>query len=547
MLVFHLLVCILVTAVRAVPEVKVGRTTISGRDITANVEFFGGIPFAEPPVGALRLRKPVLKVRLNTTTFNATAYGKSCLQPPFFGPAPDISEDCLTISVFRPAGLKPSAKLPVLLWTYGGAFVIGSSTMYNASELVQRSLDRKTPIIYVNFNYRLGPLGFPLGQEAHDRRSLNLALEDQIAALEWVQANIHFFGGDKNKVTIFGESAGAMMTGALYLSPKLERLARGAILESGSSNGPSALSPTANEPVWQGFVSKVPSCASVATSGKTFDCLQKAPAEEISAAVLGANSFPAVAWGPTLDTGRNSLYPDLASHLYAKGRFAKVPFIAGTNRDEGTLFASTQPLSEAEIKAMVAGPNITPGSVLDSVADKILELYPADPAVGSPYGTGDELFGFPASYKRHASLMGDTLFDAPRRMWSQAAAKFGVKNYGYHFTDPQGVPASGADALFLSDAVPHAAEIAYVYGQVPPTAGAASQNLSVVMMDYWISFTVSLDPNDGKGVERPNWPQYKDKNQVLLQLEGGNTTVVKDDFREEAIGFLNKNAELFNR
>ncbi|KAJ2932844.1 hypothetical protein H1R20_g4251, partial [Candolleomyces eurysporus] len=222
--------------------------------------------------------------------------------------------------------------------------------------------------------------------------------------------------------------------------------------------------------------------------------------KKISAAVLGGGiAFPGVAWGPTLDTGRNSLYPDLASRLYAKGRFARLPFIAGTNRDEGTLFANTQPLTEAEFKAMVAGPNVTPGSVLDSVADKILELYPADPAVGSPYGTGDELFGLPASYKRHASL------------------------------------------------ISHAAEIAYVYGQLPPTAGAASQNLSVVIMDYWISFTVSLDPNDGKGVERPKWPQYKDKNQVLLQLEGGNTTVVKDDFREEAIGFLNKNAELFNR
>ncbi|KAJ2916227.1 hypothetical protein MD484_g4190, partial [Candolleomyces efflorescens] len=431
-----------------------------------------------------------------------------------------------------------SAK-PQLLWTYGGAFIIGSSNIYNASELVQRSIDRKTPIIYVNFNYRLGPLGFPQGQEAHDRRSLNLALEDQIAALEWVQANIQSFGGDKNKVTIFGESAGAMMTGALYLTPKIERLARGAILESGSSNGPSALSPAANELGWQSFVSKVPSCASVATSGKSFECLQKATTEEISAAVLGGSTeFPGVAWGPTLDTGRNSLYPDLASRLYAKGRFARIPFIAGTNRDEGTLFASQQPLTDADIKAMVAGPNVTAGSVLDSVANKVLELYPADPAVGSPYGTGDELFGLPASYKRHASLMGDTIFDAPRRMWSQAAAKFGVKSYGYHFTDPQGFPAAG---------VPHAAEIAYVYGQVPPTAGAASQNLSIVMMDYWISFTVSLGPNDGKGVERPNWPQYKDTNQVLLQLEGENTKVVKDDFREEAIGFLNKNAELFNR
>ncbi|KAJ2921732.1 hypothetical protein H1R20_g15364, partial [Candolleomyces eurysporus] len=376
---------------------------------------------------------------------------------------------------------------------------------------------------------------------ADDRRALNLALEDQIAALEWVQANIHFFGGDKNKVTIFGESAGAMMTGVLLLNPKLERLARGAILESGSSNGPSSFSAARNERSWQNFVTKVPSCASVATSGNTFSCLQSATTEEITAAMFEAITLVELVWTPTLDTGRNSLYPDLASRLYSKGRFARLPFIAGTNRDEGTLFASQQPLTDEALKAALIAANVSPGgspSALDAAIDRVLELYPADPAVGSPYGTGDELFGLPASYKRHASIMGDLTFDAPRRMWSQTAAKFGIKSYGYHFTDPQAVPPLG---------VAHGAEIPYVFGQVPPTASAPSQNLSLAMMDYWISFTVSLDPNDGKGVARPRWPQYKSNHRVLLQLEGGNTTVIQDDFRKEQISFLNKNAGTLNR
>jgi carboxylesterase type B len=112
-------------------------------------------------------------------------------------------------------------------------------------------------------------------------------------------------------------------------------------------------------------------------------------------------------WTPTLDTGRNTLYPDLASRLYSKGRFARLPFIAGTNRDEGTGFASQQPLPGEALKAMLIAINTSPGgspSVLEATADKILKLYPEDPAVGSPYGTGDELFGLPASYKRHASI-----------------------------------------------------------------------------------------------------------------------------------------------
>ncbi|KAJ2921736.1 hypothetical protein H1R20_g15363, partial [Candolleomyces eurysporus] len=510
MLAFHLLVCGVLAAamVHALPEVKVRGTTISGRDISSNVEFFGGIPFAEPPIGALRFRPPVFKVQLNTTTFDAGKYGKACIQ--------------------------------LLLWTYGGAFVIGSSSLYDATELVQRSIQRKTPIIYVNFNYRLGPLGFPQGQEADDRRALNLALEDQITALEWVQANIHFFGGDKNKVTIFGQSAGAIMTGVLLLSPILERLARGAILESGSSNGLASFTASRHEGSWQYFVSQVPSCASVATSGNTFSCLQNATTEEITIATLQADSITEFVWTPTLDTGRNSLYPDLASRLYSKGRFSRLPFIAGTNRDEGTGFASQQPLTNEDLKAMLIGLNTSPGGSpgIEATADKVLALYPADPAVGSPYGTGNELFGLPASYKRHASILGDMTFEAPRRMLSQAAAKFGAKSYAYQFTDPQAIPALG---------VPHTAEVPYVYGQVPPTAGAASQNLSIAVMDYWISFTVSLDPNDGKGVKRPRWPQYKYANQVLLQLEGGNATVIQDDYRKEQIAFLNKNAQTFNR
>ncbi|RXW22770.1 hypothetical protein EST38_g3072 [Candolleomyces aberdarensis] len=477
------------------------------------------------------------------------------------------SEDCLTISIHRPAGVKPLAKLPVLFWTYGGAFVIGSSDRYDATELVQRSIQRRTPIIYVNFNYRLGPLGFPQGQEADDRRALNLALEDQITALEWVQANIHFFGGDKNKVTVFGVSAGAIMTGVLLLNPRLERLARGAILESGSSNGLALFTAARHEGSWQYFVSQVPSCASVATSGKTFSCLQNATTEEITIATLRADALTEFefVWTPTLDTGCKGLYPDLASRLYSKGHFSRLPFIAGTNLDEGTLFASQQPLTDEDLKAMLIRLNTSPGGSpgIEVTADKVLELYPADPAVGSPYGTGDELFGFPESYKRHASIFGDMNFEAPRRMLSQAAAKRGVKSYAYHFTDPQAIPAIG---------VPHAAEVPYVYGQVPPTAGAASQNLSITVMDYWISFTVSLDPNDEKGIKReclathpplgystyepffldsvcigPIWPQYKSANQVLLQLEGDNTTVVRDDFREEQMAFLNKNAQTFNR
>ncbi|KAJ2916723.1 hypothetical protein MD484_g3687, partial [Candolleomyces efflorescens] len=257
--------------------------------------------------------------------------------------------------------------------------------------------------------------------------------------------------------------------------------------------------------------------------------------------MLDAATLDDLVWTPTLDRGRNSLYPDLSSRLYATGRFARLPFISGTNRDEGTAFASQQPLTSQDLKAMLIAANSLPGvatDTLEAISDRILELYPEDPAVGSPYGTGNELFGLPASYKRHSSLIGDITFEAPRRMWSQAAARFGVKSYGYHFTDPQAVPALG---------VAHAAEFPYVYGQLPTTATTTSQNLSLIMMDYWISFSVSLDPNDKKGIHRPLWPQYKSNNPVLLKLEGEKTSVIHDSFRREQIEFLSRNAETLNR
>ncbi|KAJ2935221.1 hypothetical protein H1R20_g1873, partial [Candolleomyces eurysporus] len=428
----------LLTAVLAVPELKLGRTTLSGRDVSPRVEFYG-IPFAEPPVGARRLRPTVLKTRLNAGRFDASRYGMGCVQP--LADPSTLSEDCLTINIHRPKGLKSSAKLPVLFWTYGGAFVLGSSNTYNGSEIVERSVARGTPLIFVNFNYRLGPLGFPQGREADDQRALNLGVLDQMAALEWVQENIGSFGGDKKKVTIFGESAGSMMTGLLYMQPELEHWARGALLTV----------------VQEVFI------------------------------------------------------PIFSSRLYAKGQFARIPFIAGTNLDEGTFFSSRESLSNQALKdslLALSSPRSGSQDALSAALDQVLMLYPEDPSVGSPYGTGDELFGFPPSYKRQSSI------------------------------------------------IVHGSEIQFVFGQIPPTspdslppylppygsADEAARNISTVMMDYWISFAVTLNPNDGKGIQRPHWPQYTPAKKVLMQLRGGNTTVIQDDYRKEGIAFLHANA-----
>ncbi|KAF8918303.1 Alpha/Beta hydrolase protein [Mucidula mucida] len=256
--------------------------------------------------------------------------------------------------------------------------------------------------------------------------------------------------------------------------------------------------------------------------------------------VTGISSRRELAYArPTLD-GPEGLFPDYPSRLFSQGKFARLPFIAGKNLDEGTLFVrSTINLSEDQEKAYIAA-NFSPPGLPDEVVDKLFELYPDDPALGSPYNTGNETFGLSKTFKRMAALSGDISFQSQRRLWSQTAAAGGVKTYGYHFEQHL---LSVEPYLGVS----HASEVPFVYGLVPVmNETASSVALSRVMMDYWIAFAASLDPNDGLGVSRPLWPQYTPDNQVLMQLNGENLTTIPDDYHKEQIDFINDNAVLFH-
>ncbi|KAJ7908960.1 extracellular triacylglycerol lipase precursor [Mycena leptocephala] len=521
-----------VTGVKSAPTIKLGETTVVGRDIsTLQQEFFGGIPFAEPPLGSLRLRPPVLKRSVGRGTFNATSFGPACLQTN--PPLSPMSEDCLTINVLRPAGISANAKLPVVIMgRYGGGFVQGVSSAFNGSTIVAQSVSRGTPVIYVNFNYRLGPLGFPQGQEADNRGALNLAPKDQLAALEWVQLHIETFGGDKDKVTIFGQSGGSIMSSILFLNPDLRRLARAGIFESGSQATSALFTPEAREANWQNFVHGVPSCASTATSGSTFGCLRNASSTEIfeGLSVPSPDLFP---WDLVID-GPGGIIPDLPSVLLKGGQFARLPFIAGTNLDEGTLLTPQTINSTADITELLV--NLSSPSVslrrLKQSALKLLQLYPDIPAlVGSPFNTGNETFGLSSQFKRGAAIGGDLHFLSQRRLWIETAANAGVKTFAYLFTQPQ-------PSLPPVLGVTHGSEIPYVYG-TPNDTSPSSILISRIMIDYWVSFATSLNPNDGLGVPRLEWTQFTPKNKAVIQLNGANTTMITDDFHAEQVDFIN--------
>ncbi|KAJ7870445.1 esterase 1 [Mycena leptocephala] len=498
-------------SVNATPTIQLGKTTLVGRDIASlQQEFFGGISYAEPPLANLRLRPPVLKSCIDSHTFNATDYGPACLQVKTGLPLDQMSEDCLTINVLRPSGISADAKLPVSYYynavrsiiqiRYGGGFDAGYSRLYNGSGIVAQSVARGTPVIYVNFNYRVGPLGFPQGQEADDKRSLNLGLKDQLAALEWVQLHIQAFGGDRTKVTVFGQSAGSGMTSILFLSSPIHNLARAAIFQSGFPATAALFTAARRESTWQTFVGGVASCASTATSGSTFGCLAHANTTEIFAG-LALASAEATEFSP-------GLIPDLPSILFKRGQFARLPFIAGTNG----LYSSNNKLDRRNPRARRRdGVSSSSPTTLENSAMTLLQLYPDIPALGSPYNTGNNTFGLSSQFKRTAAL-GTLLYF--RRLWMDTAANAG-------FTQPQ--PAS-VPPMYGGASLPCLGN-PYVYG-APSDTSPSAVLISRIMTDYWVSFATSLTPNDG-----PEWTQFTPDNKVLIQLNGANLTMILDDYR----------------
>ncbi|KAJ7857027.1 esterase 1 [Mycena leptocephala] len=523
----------------ATPQVQLGNTTVIGSAMPGcPLEFFGGIPFADPPVGSLRLNAPVVKTVLPLGTFNATNFGKPCLQP---GISPELSsEDCLTVNIVRPVGLLSNASLPVMFWTYGGGFSGGSSSQYNPSAIVTQSVHRGTPIIYVSFNYRLGPLGFPQGSEAFQRGSLNLGLRDQVACLEWVQLFIEAFGGDPSKVTLFGQSAGAIMTAILFLGD-ISHLARAAIFESGQAATSALFTADRGESDWQNFVDGVSSC-NTQNMSNTFDCLQSVSSTEIMSgwAAAAARTQVLFPWTPTLD-GPDGLIPALPSVMLATGNLSRLPFITGTNMDEGTIFTPNSTFSSESIHELIIA-NFTPPvdsvsrSDLENAAQTIVHIYPNDPVFGSPFCTGNETFGLQPGFKRAAAIEGDISFQSQRRLWAQIGAVLGANVFAYLFTQPQTPPSLG---------VYHGSEVRFVYGGAGPVA-SSDWNLSRVMIDYWISFATSLDPNDGLGVSRPLWTSYNSENSAVMQLNGDNITMIPDDYRKEQIQYIGDISEILH-
>ena len=446
------------------PEISLTQGRARGR-VEASIASYQNLPYAAPPVGALRWRPPA-KPTAWSGVRDATRPGAICIQPPAngdpgVGPLP-MSEDCLTLNVWTPQDA--TGALPVMVWIHGGAYNNGSGTaaLYNGSNLARRG------VVVVTINYRLGRLGFfdhpALATERlPDEPAGNYGVMDQIAALEWVRDNIARFGGDPGNVTIFGESAGGVAVTQLMVAPAARGLFQKAIVQSGLGRQRSALldQDRPGHPSAQSLGVAFARSAQLARA--TADDLRALPAERL------LSPMPAFYTDNLIVDGR--VVTEDVVDAFAAGRQAPVPLILGTNSAE---FWWIRPADAGAY-----------GRTDDVMTD---EEYDALVAAYGGQGGYD------------TSVVSDLIFNEPARHLARLHSGAGHPTWLYRFDV---VPESNPEP---SGGATHASERPYVFDTLHTVGrplGERDARAAAVMADYWTGFAAQGDPN---APDRVEWP-----------------------------------------
>jgi para-nitrobenzyl esterase len=435
------------------------------------VRVFKGIPFAAPPVGNLRWHAPQALARWEGVR-KADEFGAICMQAAAGrGSAPPkMSEDCLYLNVWT-AAKSAGDKRPVLVWLHPGGFTSGSGSQpgFDGENIAKKGL------VVVTINYRLGVFGFfahpELTQESDRHASGNYGLMDQIAALQWVQKNIGAFGGDPKRVTIDGDSAGAMSVGDLVVSPQAKGLFQRAIAESGGAIG---LSVNPMRKLADAEQSGLRTAE--ALGAKSLAELRAKSAEEVMKSARGGGNVIIDGW----------LLPEDPGAIFAEGRQNDVPTLVGSNKDEGTFFIQKGPADRfLETSRRRFG----------DLADTFLKLYPA--------GSDDEAFASQLTAFRDE--LGFVM-----RNWAQLQSKTGKsKAYLYYFTHEPPSPVNSPRGGRGSGAT-HGAEAQYVFENLAPGRPWTDldHQLADTISSYWVNFATTGDPN---GKNLPKWPAFDEK------------------------------------
>lgn len=496
-----------VGAATAPGMVATERGLVQGTQVSGQWEW-KGIPYAAPPLGALRWQDPQ-PAGCWAGVRDATTFGEKCLQKDTATGAPEGSEDCLTLNIFAPP-VPPSKPLPVLVFIHGGGHIQGSASetiaggkaLYNGQHLALA----ETAIV-VTIQYRLGVFGWlslPELTAEQGRKSGNQGMRDQLAALGWVQRNIGAFGGDPSRVLLFGESAGAVDVCALMAVPSAKGLFSAALIESGGCTQPTQDSVQAllADKVGQG------SCAKTADR---LGCLRGMDAASLMSEMpgsigLGSATFlsTAIKYGPVVD---GDLLPQSPIDALAAGNVQPVPFVVGCNAEEEAKTLVVNVTTDAELQAALA---VLAGTLGADAVAKVQAMYAASK--------------YPTPQHAVVAAYSDVRFVCPSRVIARSAAKsqkFPVWRYFFSRQAPglKGpVPAS------------HGIELLYVFGTLVDIPGykpaQADLAVSAAMMGHWARLARLGTPNDAGGSA---WPAYTTSGDATLEF--GNVPTAKDGVR----------------
>lgn len=455
-------------------QVETGSGALAGVE-EGDLRVFRGVPFAQPPVGALRLRDPQ-PVQPWQGTLDASELGPACPQRSIemvdqLSGVGETDEDCLTLNIW--ADDDPTPK-PVMVWIHGGAFFYGagSQPFYDGTALAEEG------VVVVTLNYRLGALGFlaheDLGDQVGNAGAGNFGLKDQVMALEWVRENIATFGGDPDNVTVFGESAGGISTCILGTTPAADGLMHKSILQSAVGCHHLA---TATQPGSIGgldtpldYGADMAEAVGCGDASDTLACLQSVPVGDfldlVSATQLVTDSMEARFPAPWVD---GTFVPEQPSAVYASGSVDR-PMIIGTTADEATMFLSTRaPLTwfgvDDEMHAFLGDADLVDGA---------LDIY--------------DIWRFPLPQDAYLTFATDVMFSCPSRALAEAASD-GEPTFLYEFQDVQLTTAALGSH--------HALEIPYVFdtfGAMAMFPTPSERQLAQRMRQAWTSFAASGTP-----------------------------------------------------